>query len=271
MFTDEIKAVAEAAVKKKEFLEESKSGYLIAAAIAGIFVGFGMLLMSVIGGTLTPLKYPTTKLINGGAFSVALSLVVMAGSELFTGNNFVMTVGALEKRTSWMDCIKVWIFAFVGNLIGSLLLSVVFVGTGVINDGVKIFILSTAKIKMSLPVLQLLTRGMLCNILVCIAVWCSIKMKSESGKLIIIFWCIFAFVTCGFEHSVANMTILSLALMIPHTTAVTFGGFIYNLVFVTLGNIIGGAAVVGGAYWYISRKKNYKSKDKMSMGSSINA
>lgn len=254
MFQNEIKAVAEAAVKKKEFLEESKGRYLIAAILAGVFVGFGILVMSVIGGTLTPLAYPTTKLINGAAFAVALSLVVMAGSELFTGNNFVMTVGALEKRISWGNAIKIWIFAYIGNLIGSVLLATVFKGTGVINEGIQAFILSASEGKMTMGILELVTRGMLCNMLVCAAVWCSMKMKSESGKLIMIFWCIFTFVTCGFEHSVANMTMLSLALMLPHGATVTLGGLVYNLLFVTLGNVIGGAVFVAVAYWYISKK-----------------
>ena len=264
MFISEIKSVAESAVKKKELLKESKIRYLVAAALAGMFVGFGMLLMCVIGGTLTPIKYPTTKLINAAAFSVALSLVIMAGCELFTGNNFVMTVGALEKRISWLDCILVWIFAYIGNLIGSIFLSVIFTGTGVMNDGIKSFILSMAETKMSMPVMQLITRGILCNVLVCLAVWCSMKMKSESGKLIMTFWCIFAFVTCGFEHSVANMTALSLALMIPHTAAVSFGGAVYNLAYVTLGNIIGGAVIVAGSYWFISRNK---AQDKITVRS----
>jgi nitrite transporter NirC len=253
LFSSELGSVAEAAVKKKELLSRSWLRYLIAAFLAGMFVGFGVLLMSVIGGTLSSINIPAVKLINGAAFSVALSLVIMAGGELFTGNNLVMAVGALEKKVTWGDCTRVWAMAFIGNLIGSVALAAVFKATGLINDGVQAFILNSSTAKMSLTLPQLLTRGVLCNILVCIAVWCSIKLKSESGKLIMVFWCIFAFVTCGFEHSVANMTMLSLSLMLPSYAGVSFGGMIYNLLFVTIGNILGGAAV-GGAYWFIGRK-----------------
>ena len=253
LFSSEVEAVAEAAVKKKELLKSSWLRYIIAALLAGMFVGLGVLLTCVIGGALSPTNAPAAKIINGVAFSVALSLVVMAGGELFTGNNMVMALGAMEKKISWVDCLKVWAMSYLGNLMGSAALAAVFKTTGLINEGVQAFILNTSATKMSLTIPQLLTRGILCNVLVCIGVWCGIKLKSESGKLIMIFWWIFAFVTCGFEHSVANMTMLSLSLMLPAYAGVSFGGMLYNLLFVTIGNILGGAAV-GGAYWFIGRK-----------------
>lgn len=260
LFSDEVESVAGAAVKKKELLCSSWFRYFIAALLAGIFVGFGMLLTCVIGGTLSPINAPAAKIINGVAFTVALSLIIMAGGELFTGNNMVMAIGAMDKKISWGDCLKVWAMAYIGNFIGSVALSAVFKGTGLISESVQAFILSASATKMSLTIPQLITRGILCNILVCLAVWCSIKLKSESGKLIMIFWCIFTFVTCGFEHSVANMTMLSLSLMLPAYAGVSFGGMLYNLLFVTIGNILGGAAV-GGAYWFIGRK-NEKTNTK---------
>lgn len=253
LFTNEVESVAVSAVKKKELLNRSWTRYIIAAFLAGMFVGFGVLITCVIGGTLSQANPPAAKIINGAAFAVALSLVVMAGGELFTGNNMVMAIGAMDKKVSWGDLIKVWIMAYVGNLIGSVALSALFEGTGLINEGIQAFILSSAAAKMSLSIPQLITRAILCNILVCAAVWCSIKLKSESGKLIMIFWCIFTFVTCGFEHSVANMTMLSLSLMLPAYEGVSLGGMLYNLLFVTIGNIIGGVAL-GGAYWFIARK-----------------
>lgn len=252
MFQKEITAVADAAVKKRDLLEASKGKYILASVMAGVFVGFGMVLTSVIGGILPQKVYPITKLINGAAFSVALSLVVMAGAELFTGNNFVMSIGVLNKRVTWKECIKVWIFAYIGNYIGSLFFSFIVMKSNIINESVRIFIINAAENKMSMTITELFTRGILCNLLVCLAVWCCTKMKSEAGKLIMIFWCIFTFVTCGFEHSVANMTLLSLSLMIPHTAAVTVGGFIYNLLIVTLGNLVGGSICTGAVYWYIS-------------------
>lgn len=218
-------------------------------------MGLGIVLIYVISGMLNAVDSPVTKIVMGASFGIALSLVLMAGSELFTGNNMVMTIGALEKKVTWMDSTKIWIYSFVGNLIGSVILSVLFFTTGLAGGHTGDFVIKIAQAKMNAPFSQLFMRGILCNILVCLAVWCFYKLKSESGKLIMIFWCLFAFITSGFEHSVANMTLLSLVLMIPHPANVTLGGFVYNLTAVTLGNFVGGALFMGGAYWYISKTK----------------
>ena len=110
--------------------------------------------------------------------------------------------------------------------------------------------------KMNAPFMELLFRGILCNILVCLAVWCSFKLKEETAKLIVIFWCLFAFITSGFEHSIANMSLLSIALMIPHPETVSMIGLAANLVPVTIGNIIGGAMFIGAGYWFGNSEKN---------------
>ena len=254
MFRDDILVIAAAAKSKADFFHSSKLKYFIAAALAGLFVGFGVLAMSTVGGVLTNVGHPMTKLLNAFVFPVALSLVIFAGSELFTGNTFVMTVGVLEKRVSMSDLLGVWILAYIGNLAGSFLCAAAFIGTGLASGDTLSFILSTAQTKMTLTIPQLILRGILCNILVCLAVWCSNRMKSESGKLILIFWCIFTFVICGFEHSVANMTMLSLGVLLPHEgMSISVWGFVYNLLFVSLGNTIGGAVTVALPYYLIAK------------------
>lgn len=117
------------------------------------------------------------------------------------------------------------------------------------------FMAKTAEAKMAAGFLPLLSRGILCNILVCVAVWCGFKCKSEAGKLIMIFWCLFVFITAGFEHSIANMTLLTVGLLEPSTYAVTIGGFVYNLLVVTLGNMIGGILFVAVPYCIIAKQK----------------
>lgn len=255
MYKDEINIIAEAAGKKIAFLNRSRLKYLTASALAGLYVGFGILLIFVIGGMLDAANSPATKLVMGISFGIALSLVLMAGSELFTGNNLVMTVGALEKKVTWGATLKIWVYSFIGNLAGSVLLSWLFFETGLAKGKTAEFILKVAQTKMTAPWGELFFRGILCNILVCLAVWCFFKLKSESGKLIMIFWCLFAFITTGFEHSVANMTLLSAALFIPHSAAISLYGFTYNMTAVTLGNIVGGAFFVGFTYWFISKEK----------------
>jgi nitrite transporter NirC len=257
MFSEEINKVAAAAEKKVVFLKESKSKYLLASAMAGMFVGFGIILIFTIGGLLSAANSPITRVVMGAGFGIALSLVLMAGSELFTGNNMIMTIGALEKKVKWSGALNVWVFSFIGNFAGSVLMAWMYSQTGLAQgNAVGSFIVKTAGAKMTAPFGQLFVRGILCNFLVCLAIWCFFKLKEETAKLVMIFWCLFAFITSGFEHSIANMTLLSLALFIPHQAPVTLGGLVYNLTASTLGNFIGGALFMGAAYWYISSKKN---------------
>lgn len=254
MFNEEFNKVAGAAKAKSDLLKNNKLGYFVSAMLAGIFVGMAIMLIFTIGGLLTAAESPATKIVMGISFGGALSLVVFAGSELFTGNNFVMAVGSLNKSLSWVDTIKVWIVSFIGNLVGSILAGYMFYLTGLAKGPVGEFIANTAATKMSLPAQELFFRGLFCNILVCLAVWCTFRCKDDVSKLIMIFWCLFIFITAGFEHSVANMTLLTIGLLSPGTAAVSIKGYIYNIGVVTLGNMIGGIFFVAIPYYLISRK-----------------
>jgi nitrite transporter NirC len=110
---------------------------------------------------------------------------------------------------------------------------------------------------MTLPFWTLVVRGLLCNWLVCLAVWCAARTQSETARLVMIFWCLFAFIGAGFEHSVANMTLLGIGLFLPHAAPVTWTGFAWNLAAVTLGNVVGGACFVAGLYWLASPVKRF--------------
>lgn len=255
MFNEEFNKVASAAKAKVELLKTNKLGYFISSMLAGIYVGLGIMLIFTIGGLLSSVNSPATKIVMGLSFGVALSLVIFAGSELFTGNNFIMAVGSLNKTVSWLDTIKVWIVSFIGNLTGSILAGSLFFMAGLASGPVGEFIAKTSATKMSLPASDLFFRGILCNMLVCLAVWCSFKCKEETSKLIMIFWCLFVFITAGFEHSVANMTLLTIGLLSPAGAAVSIGGYAYNIIMVTLGNMVGGIVFMAIPYYIISRKK----------------
>lgn len=255
MFKDELKAVANTGKSKVNLLKNNKLGYMVSSILAGLYIGLGIMLIFSIGGILTNGGSPATKIGMGASFGVALSLVIFAGAELFTGNNFVMTVASLDCSVSWGETIKVWIAAFVGNLIGSVIGAWAFVMAGLATGPVGEFIAKTSTVKMTMGAPELFMRGVLCNILVCLAVWCSIKLKSESGKLIMVFWCLFVFITAGFEHSVANMTLLAIGLLSPQGMAITIGGFIYNIGIVTLGNLVGGI-LLAICYHIISKNNN---------------
>ena len=132
------------------------------------------------------------------------------------------------------------------------------------GGGVGQALAGAAATKMSLPPLVLFLRGILCNVLVCLAVWCGFRCKSDSGKLIMTFWCLYAFFTCGFEHSVANMTVLTLGLLNPAGMAVSFSGFGYNLLWVTLGNLVGAVVFLAIPYGIAAAKKQAHSTTSIS-------
>ena len=256
MYREDYLTLAEAAKKKVVFLKNNPAGYFVSSMLAGIYVGFAMLFIYIIGGNLDGAGI--SKVIMGASFPVALSLVLMAGSELFTGNNMAMTAGVLEKKVKTKDALYLWFVCYLGNFAGSILLAVIFCSGGYATGKVGVFLAEGALSKMSHGPLELFCRGILCNILVCAAVWCFYKLKTESGKLIMIFWCIFAFITSGYEHSVANMTLFTAALISPNGVAVTPALAFHNLLFVTLGNIVGGVVFLGVAYYIISKEPGKK-------------
>ncbi len=258
MYEQELSAVAQSAEKKYGLMRGNPLGYLISTMLAGAYIGFGIILVFVIGGHLSAAGSPYTKLAMGLFFAAALSLVIMAGADLFTGNTMGMTVGSLQKKVSWKNTALVLAGSYVGNLLGALVLSGLMRAGDLYDQNTVDFILSSAAGKMNAPFLKLFIAGILCNILVCLPVWCSFKLKSESAKLIMVFWGILMFVTPGFEHCVANMTLLSSALLLPHGADITIGGFFWNIIVSGLGNIVGGAVIVGGGYWLISRVKAKK-------------
>lgn len=254
MFNEEFTAAANAAAAKSGLLKKNPAGYFVLSMLAGMYVGFGVLLVFTLSGAMAGAPY--TKLVMGASFAVALSLVVIAGAELFTGNNMVMSAGFLRKTVSASDVLKLWVVCWIGNLAGSVLLAVIYNATGLYNDATLGAMTGAAAAKMTAGFVPLLARGALCNTLVCLAVWSGFRCRSESGKLIMIFWCILAFFATGFEHSVANMTLLTLALINNGgNEAITMGGYWYNLLTVTLGNMLGAILLVTLPYFAAARDK----------------
>lgn len=253
MYKETKELIIQAAMNKVKMMKESKWKYFVASALAGAYVGIGIILIMVIGQTATTAGSEYTKIFMGLGFGIALSLVIMAGSELFTGNNMVMMVGSLDQKISWKDSFQIWGISYLGNFVGSLIIGGLFVLTKIQGTATGEFILNTSLTKMNGDFVTLLVKGILCNILVCLAVLCSIKLKSESGKLIMIGWCLFAFIAAGFEHSIANMTIFSMGLFMEHPEGVSIAGLFANLIPVTIGNFIGGGLILGGSYYYIGK------------------
>lgn len=254
MFKDEFKAVCNSAAAKLNLMKSNPLGYFVASILAGVFVAMGGFVAFTLAGHLSSSEATAiwAKPAQSAAFAAALSLVVMAGADLFTGNNFVMASAGFRKTAAWGDIFKLWGFCWIGNLVGSLLSSALFVAAKVPTGAIGDYFVNLAANKTTTAPVPLFMKAVLCNILVCLAVWCGIKMKSESGKLIMIFWCIFVFMICGFEHSIANMSSIGVSLL---TGKVGIGPYLYNVVIVTLGNMVGGIVGVALPYHIISKDK----------------
>lgn len=249
-----IELMGSVAENKVDFMKQNPWRYLVLSIFSGIYVGFGVILSYSVGAPMGAAHSPAVRPLMGATFAIALTLVIFAGSELFTGNTMVITIGWLEKRVNFVDLLRISAWALFGNLIGSVLLAWIFIQTGLpLQARLSELILLISKAKMTTGFWPLFNRAILCNMLVCLAVWASSRTKNDAAKLIIIWWCIFGFVGSALEHSIANMSLLATALMIPHHPAtISLSGFMWNLIPVTLGNIVGGALMIGAGYWYAS-------------------
>jgi nitrite transporter NirC len=210
-----------------------------------------------VGGLLSVAAPGTERVAMGICFGGALTIVIFAGSELFTGSNLVLTLGVLARKATMRDLSANWIWTWVGNLLGSVFLAALVVYSGVLHmEPVKGFVLQLTKVKMNLPPGQLIVRAILANWLVCLGVWMSARIKSESARILMIWWCMFTFITCAYEHSIANMCGLMLGLLLDGGSGagISLEGYGYNLGLSTFGNIIGGAVFVAGMYWMGSPK-----------------
>jgi nitrite transporter NirC len=253
MYKTEVQKISDASVKKIAFMKKSPLSYILLSALAGIYLGFGIVLIFSISGPIAAAGGGAyLKLIMGATFGIALSLVIFAGSELFTGNNMVFAISSLEKRVGLGPIIILFIMCFIGNYLGSAFLAWLVVKGGSLPEASNQLILKVSAMKMSLSPQEAFIRGVLCNWLVCLAVWISLRTKEETARLIMIFWCLFAFIGSGFEHSIANQTLLSMAMFLPHGPEISIAGFAHNQLYVVLGNLVGGGAFVGAVYWFAS-------------------
>lgn len=252
MYEEVIDSISEGALKKYNLYKSSKLKYIMGSAIAGFQIGIGALAMGLSISVFKEVGFGLEKITNGLIFSLALSLVMMAGGELFTGNVLVMCIGSLKNKLSKAEAIKITCLSYFGNLIGSVLIALIYIGTGAKDGKIVKALFDLSMTKVSYDVFPILFKGIMCNVLVCLAVFCCFKMKTEIGKLVMIIWCILPFVGLGFEHSVANMSIFSIGLLFSRE--LTLGMIVYNLIPCTIGNIIGGLMVALGYYYMTDRK-----------------
>ena len=240
----------------------------VLAMLAGLMIGSGATFMLLVKGDST-LSFAASQVLGGLCFSLGLICVIVAGSELFTGN-CLMVCAAGEKKISWGAVFKNWGIVYLGNLVGSLLLVAILIGAnfaGMNGGAVGEAMVSVAYGKTSLAPQVIFFRGIMCNWLVCLAVWMGFAGRTVIDKIFTAVFPVMAFVACGFEHCVANMFFLPMGIasfavngysgtgdVAAIASALTAGGACYNIALATVGNIVGGALLVGLMYWVSYRK-----------------
>lgn len=244
----------------------------VLAILAGAFISFGALFFTLVVHDAN-LPFGLTRLLGGLVFCIGLILVIIAGAELFTGNSLIIMAYVSREVTTY-QLLRNWVIVYIGNLAGALSMVywVYLSRHWQMNSylvGAQAVLIANAKV--SLPFMVAFIRGVLCNVLVCLAVWLCFSGRSVTDKILAILFPITAFVALGFEHSIANMYFIPLGILLksdpkiinaitnlleksaefPHLTT---GGFLHNLIPVTLGNIFGGVILVGTVYWFIYLK-----------------
>jgi len=253
------------------------------AVLAGAFIALGAIFATTVSAGSMPIKdaagamvfgtalpYGVVRLLTGLVFTLGLILVVVGGAELFTGNNLI-TMAFMNKKVSFAHLMRNWVVVYAGNFVGSILTAVIMFYTKQYTFGsgaVGLTALNIAESKSGLEFVQAIALGIMCNALVCLAVWMCFSARSTTDKILSIIPPIAGFVAAGFEHSVANMYFIPIGLFIkaggdakffeaigktaenfPNLTWANF--FVKNLIPVTIGNIIGGAVMVGVVYWFV--------------------
>jgi formate transporter len=248
---------------------------LVLGVLAGAFIGLGAVFAtSVTAATKDAVPFGIVKLVTGLAFTLGLILVIVGGAELFTGNNLI-TMAFASGKVSLLQLLRNWVIVYVGNFIGSFATAVILVLSKQYAQGggaVGLNALTVGEAKTSLEFVQAIALGIMCNALVCMAVWLCFGARGTADKIFAIIPPIAAFVAAGFEHSVANMYYIPVALLIKSSGDTAFFAaikhvpedfahltwqnfFVANLLPVTIGNIIGGGVMVGLVYWFIYLRK----------------
>jgi len=241
---------------------------LMLSILAGGFIGLGAMYFTLVTSDAS-LPFALSRLLGGVVFSLGLILVVVAGAELFTGNNLLVIAWA-DKKISTREMLLNWLVVFIGNAIGAIGLALLIALSHHLDmnqSAVSQQALKIALHKVSLPFWEAFFKGMLCNILVCLAVWLALAGRSVTDKILAIVFPISAFVAAGFEHSIANLYFIPLGMIIKwqggmaneSLTSLDLYGLAANLVPVTLGNILGGSVMVALVYHLIYHRNSSRS------------
>ena len=254
----------EALAQKRLFIHQSSSlNYLLRAILASLFIGFGVIVAFKTGNYFyldhSPFAYP----IAAFTFGIAIILIYYGGGILFTGDTFYYTYGAIRKQLGWKDVGRLWLYSYVGNIIGAVLFALLIFATGLFKDpSVNSFLVSVAEGKTSAPTSELFFRGILCNWLVCLAFFLPYRIQGETAKIAVMLLLVFGFFVSGYEHSIANFVTFGVTMATQHPDAVTFSDVLHNIIPVTFGNLIGGTLFMAFMYHYLNKPFMEAEEDK---------
>ncbi len=217
---------------------------LVLAGLAGVFIGFGAAAYTMVMTGVDP-SFGPARLLGGIVFALGLILVVVGGAELFTGNA-LMVMAAVDKRISVRRLVRNWVVVYLGNLMGAMALALCFGLSGILDQPMGETAVRIADTKGALSVSEAFVRGILCNALVCLAIWLACAARTAAGKILAVLWPISAFVLMGLEHSVANMYFFPQAWAAGGTLPMSAA--LFNMLWVTIGNVVGGGLGVALAY-----------------------
>ncbi|MCR5762732.1 MAG: formate/nitrite transporter family protein [Treponema sp.] len=234
---------------------------LMLAVFGGLYIAMGGLGSSIASYGVQPAALG--KILGALVFPIGLMMILVGGGELFTGNSLII-MAVLDKRASVRGMLRNWLVVYLGNFIGGLVIASIVAYSGLLDyfdGGMKQAVVNVAVTKVNLSFVQSFLRGILCNFMVCIAVWASVSAADIVSKIAAMYLPIFLFVLCGFEHCVANMYFIPVGILSSVIYNIPAGDmslaafivkfFVQNLLPVTLGNIAGGALMVGLGYWYV--------------------
>ena len=235
--------------------------YAVASALAGAYVGVAVVVLVSVAAPLAAAGSSATRLVQAAVFGVALTLVVFAGAELFTGNVMYMLQGLQARTVRTVDLVVVWVASLLGNLVGSIGFAAMVNAGGTLAGGAnggkpgpgEALVASIVDAKNSATGTQLFWRSVLCNMLVCLALWMAGRTKSDAAKLVVLWWALLAFIASGFEHSVANMTTFGLGVF---GGSASWSDLWRNLAFTVPGNVVGGGLLVGLVYGWVGRPEH---------------
>ena len=242
---------------------------IVLGLLAGAFIALGAMFMTVVLTGTGELPWGVARLLAGLVFSLGLILVIVGGAELFTGDS-LMIMACASRRITLGALLRAWSLVYMGNIAGAVgTAALVFLARqhGFGGGAVGKTALAVASAKAALPTVQLFFLAVLCNVLVCLAVWMSFGARSTTDKIMVIVPPVAAFVAAGFEHSIANLYLLPYGLALkawagPEFWAsigqsaaaypeLTVGGALHNIVVATIGNLVGGSLMVGAVYWFV--------------------